>query len=223
MPLPLPLPPLPDDTSPFSVPCGRGVRPEPPCPPVLPSGGAVSVLPAALRTPLCSVLCQKQINTSKFCKECELTLRLGEWRAARDAALDRYGTDYATMRKIEAETFRARKGENQTRRGEAYQQALTMLGDEEDFKYLTRVEKARRKTVKCKELTMAVAELLQPDQPLLQVFQEAGRRIRSLSNMWAKVEELDAAAKEAKKAGQHAKAVELNKQHAKAVELNKQA
>ena len=135
MPLPLPLPPLPDDTSPFSAPCGRGVRPEPLCPPVLPSGGAVPVLPAALRIPLRSVLCRKQINTSKFCKECELTLRLGEWRAARDAALDRYGTDYATMRKIEAETFRARKGENQTRRGEAYQQALTMLGDEEDFKY----------------------------------------------------------------------------------------
>ena len=122
MPLPLPLPPLPGDTSPFSAPCGRGVRPEPP------SGGAVSVLPAALRIPLCSVLCPKQINTSKFCKECELTLRLGDWRAARDAALDRYGTDYATMRKIEAETFRARKGENQTRRGEAYLQALTMLG-----------------------------------------------------------------------------------------------
>ena len=86
----------------------------------------------------------------KVCKTCELTLRMEEWRAAGDAALDRYGTDYATMRRIEAEIFRARKGEKWTQRAEAYPQAITMLDDEEGFKYLTRAESARMKTEKCR-------------------------------------------------------------------------
>ena len=142
----------------------------------------------------------------KICKDCELMLRLEEWRAAGDAALDRYGADYATMRQIEAGIYRAHKGESHSRRGEAYQQAIKMLGDDEDFKYLTRAEQARRKTQKCKEITMAVIKVLQSDQSVLQIFQEAGRRIRAVSDIWAKVEELDAAAAEAKKAGQHAQA-----------------
>ena len=42
-----------------------------------------------------------------------------------------------------------------------------------------------------------MVELLRSSQPLLEVFQEAGRRIRGLQGLWAKVEELDAAAEEA--------------------------
>ena len=86
-----------------------------------------------------------------------------------------------------------------------------MLDGEDDFEYL-RAEKARRQTEMRKELTMCMVELLQASRPLLKVFPEAGRRARSLHDLYAKVEELDAAAEEAKKAGEHAKAVELAKQ-----------
>ena len=61
---------------------------------------------------------------------------------------------------------------------------------------------------------MHVVELLRSNQPIFMVFQDAGRRIRYLHDVWAKVEELDAAAEEAKKAGQQAQAVELAKQAA---------
>ena len=63
-----------------------------------------------------------------------------------------------------------------------------------------------------KELTMCMVELLQASRPLLKVFPEAGRRARSLHDLYAKVEELAVAAEEAKKAGEHAKAMELAKQ-----------
>ena len=96
----------------------------------------------------------------KVRKECELKLRLEEWHAAGISALERFGIDYATMAKIELEIYRLRKDENRTRRAEAYQQAITMMGDEEEFKYLSRAENARRKTEKCKELTQGMAELL---------------------------------------------------------------
>ena len=81
---------------------------------------------------------------------------------------------HAAMRGIEAEIFRARTGEKWTQRAEAYPQAITMLDDEEGFKHLTRAEKARRKTEKCKELTVSVVELLRPDQPALKLTASIG-------------------------------------------------
>ena len=92
---------------------------------------------------------------------------------------------------------------------------LQMAAGDEDYDYvqylIRRAERAKTKTEESKELTAAVVEALRSDQKLLMLFQEAGRRIRYLADVWAMAEELDAAAEEAEEAGQPALSAELTK------------
>ena len=108
---------------------------------------------------------KKEVRYKRVCEECEMVLRTEE---GLGGAVDRW--------EIRKEIRRQYRGDQWGARGKFYQQAVREVELE---KGLSKEEKAKRKTAKCKELAEDFILVLQNDG-LMMLFSEAGTKIRQM-------------------------------------------
>ena len=117
---------------------------------------------------------KKDIRYKRVCEACEVDLRLKE------------GHNYPDLRDVRIDIRRKSKGDEWGARGKFYKEAVHEVDQEKD---LSKEERAKKKTARCKELAEDFLVVLKQGG-LMEIFGEAGQKIREMQQQWALLEQL---------------------------------